>query len=100
MEVTEGRILSKGGADGFQGLGIPVRESDFPEALGVAIKIADGDLGKRALGPVSLAVLTALGALSPDERRALAEFDEGPSRNLRGIEVGRRLVCFDLAPGM
>ena len=99
MEVTEGRILSKGGADGFQAMGIPAGESRYSEALGVAIKIADGDLGKRALGPVSLAVLSSLGALSAQERQALSAFDQGPSKNLRGIEVGRRQVCFDLASG-
>lgn len=99
MEVTEGRILSKGGADGFQGLGIPAGESDYGEALGVAIKIADGDLGKRALGPVSLTVLSLLGALSSEERRQLSDFDQGPSKNLRGLEVGRHQVCFDLEPG-
>lgn len=99
MEVTGGRVLSKGGADGFQAIGVPEGGSALPQALGVAIKIADGDLGKRALGPVSLSVLSSLGAISPEERRQLAEFDEGLSQNLRGLEVGQHRVCFTLKRG-
>lgn len=98
MEVSGGRILSKGGADGFQALAIPKGSSHLPFSIGVAIKIADGDLGKRALGPVSLAVLSALGALSPLERSRLSEFDEGPSYNLRQLEVGCHKVVFKLEP--
>jgi L-asparaginase II len=96
MEVSEGRILSKGGADGFQSMAIPKGSSNLPFAIGVAIKIADGDLGKRALGPVSIAVLAALGALSTRERSQLSEFDAGPSLNFREIHVGRHAVAFDL----
>jgi L-asparaginase II len=100
MEVTGGRILAKGGADGFQAMGIPAGGSDRPHALGIAIKIADGDFGKRALGPVSVAVLASLGAINLEERRALADFDEGTSQNLRDLDVGKIRVCFDLLQGV
>ena len=96
MQVSGGRILSKGGADGFQALAIPKGSSRLPVAMGVAIKVADGDLGKRALGPASLKVLSALGAINSQERDQLSEFDEGPSFNLRQLEVGRRVVAFNL----
>jgi L-asparaginase II len=72
MEVTVGQVLAKGGAEAYQGLGVRagVISPDAP-ALGVAIKIADGDRGGRARPAVALSVLEDLGVLSDEEREAL-----------------------------
>ncbi len=98
MKVAGGRILSKGGAEGYQGLGLRsgALGPDSP-AIGIALKISDGDARAWACQSVSLEVLRQLGALSPDELTQLKE--HGPSRmvtNWRGLEVGRAESVFDL----
>jgi L-asparaginase II len=97
MEVIGGRLVAKGGAEGYQGIGIlpGVIASDTP-ALGVAIKIADGDCRHRARAPVTLAVLEALGALDDRQREALVEFGPQPVLNHLGLEVGNLRTCFHL----
>jgi L-asparaginase II len=108
MEVGKGRILSKAGAEGFQVLGLlpGALGADSP-ALGIAIKISDGDLGahSRAQGDphgharpaIALEVLHQLGALSANEMSLLSGY--GPAfviQNWRKIEVGEARPCFSL----
>lgn len=98
MNATDGRILSKGGAEGYQGMGLKANAlgSGSP-AIGVALKISDGDARAWACQSVSLEVLRQLGALSPGELSRLK--DHGPHRivnNWRGLEVGRAEPVFDL----
>ena len=97
MEVTAGRVLAKGGAEAYQGLGVRagVISSDAP-ALGVAIKIADGDRGGRARPAVALSVLEELGVLSDEEREALGEFGSRELKNYRDMTVGHIQTCFHL----
>jgi L-asparaginase II len=97
MEVTAGRVLAKGGAEGYQGMGVRagVISPDAP-ALGVAIKIADGDRGGRARSPVALTVLEDLGALTQEERDALQEFGPRETTNYRGLTVGQLRTCLHL----
>jgi L-asparaginase II len=97
MEVTAGRVLAKGGAEAYQGMGVRagVISPDAP-ALGVAIKIADGDRGNRAREAVALSVLEDLGALVEGEREALQEFGPREITNYRGLTVGRIRTCFNL----
>lgn len=89
MQVTSAQLLSKGGAEGFQGIGIPPNSlgSGSP-ALGVALKVLDGDLGSRALSVATIAVLDALGVLSAKERQQLKQFDSRPILNQSGLHVG------------
>ncbi|MGB2894865.1 MAG: asparaginase [Anaerolineales bacterium] len=89
MQVTSAQLLSKGGAEGFQGIGIPP-ESLGPgsPALGVALKVIDGDLGSRARSVATIAVLEALGVLSEEERQLLKHFDTRPILNQSGMRVG------------
>ncbi len=97
MEVAGGKLVAKGGAEGYQGIGILAGAiaTESP-ALGVAIKISDGDLGRRARAPVTLAVLEALGALSDDQRAALIEFGPQPVTNYRGLIIGEARTCVRL----
>ncbi len=97
MEVTSGRVLAKGGAEGYRGLGIRagVLRPEAP-ALGVAIKIADGDRAERARPAVALSVLEDLGVLSEGEREALGEFGPRELTNSRDLTVGRIRTCFHL----
>ena len=89
MQVSSAQLLSKGGAEGFQGIGIPPNSlgSGSP-ALGVALKVLDGDLGSRALSVATIAVLDALGVLSAKERQQLKQFDSRPILNQSGLHVG------------
>ena len=97
MEITAGQVLAKGGAEAYQGLGVRagVISPDSP-ALGVAIKIADGDRGGRARSAVALSVLEDLGVLSDEEREALGEFGPRELTNTRDVAVGHLRACFDL----
>ena len=89
MQVTATQLLSKGGAEGYQGVGIPPNSlgSGSP-ALGVALKILDGDLKSRARPVATIAVLEALGVLSAGERQQLKQFDSRPIQNQSGLHVG------------
>lgn len=89
MRATGGGILSKGGAEGFQGLGIPAGGLGVESpALGVAIKISDGDAARRATSLTALAVLKEIGALDEQGASQLASFDERELHNYRGLTVG------------
>ena len=97
MEVTDGRLLTKGGAEAYQGVGIPAGALGLGSpAVGVAIKIADGDRGQRARAIVALTVLEELGVLQKEEHKALADFGPQELTNYRGFEVGQVRTCFHL----
>ena len=98
MEVTSGQIVSKGGAEGYQALGIMpgALGADSP-ALGIALKISDGDLRSRARPAVSLEILHQLKALNPKQESELSEFGPSqPIKNWREIEVGETNPAFQL----
>jgi L-asparaginase II len=98
MRVGAGRILSKGGAEGYQAIALrPGALGDGSPAMGIAVKISDGDARGWAREAVSLEVLRQLGVLSARELQQLATF--GPQRtvsNWAGLEVGRAEPVFDL----
>jgi L-asparaginase II len=98
MEVAQGRLLAKGGAEGYQAIGIMpgVLYPDSP-ALGIALKISDGDQKSRARPAVALEVLRQLGALSQNELNMLAEFGPvSPVENLRKLVVGEQRPVFQI----
>lgn len=102
MEVGRGRIVVKGGAEGYQGIGLmPGALGPGSPAMGIALKIGDGDLRGKARHAVALEVLRQLGALSETELSILGGPGEefGPSfpiRNWRKILVGEGRPCFKL----
>ncbi|PKN91917.1 MAG: asparaginase [Chloroflexi bacterium HGW-Chloroflexi-6] len=98
MELGQGRIVVKGGAEGYQGIGLlpGALGADSP-GIGIAIKISDGDPSGRALQGVSLAILQSLGALSASDLEKLAAF--GPRKqlyNFRKINIGQSRPAFQL----
>jgi L-asparaginase II len=98
MELGKGRIAVKGGAEGYQGIGLlpGALGADSP-GIGIAIKISDGDPSGRALQGVSLAILQSLGALSVSDLEKLAAF--GPQKqlyNFRKINIGQSRPAFQL----
>ena len=98
MEVTSGKVVSKGGAEGYQVLGImPGALGVDSPALGIAFKISDGDLRSRARPAISIEILRQLNALTPEQVSELSEF--GPTRTLknwREIEIGGAIPAFKL----
>jgi L-asparaginase II len=97
MNTANGLILTKGGAEGYQGISIaPGVLSEGSPALGVALKIADGDRGGRARSIVALKVLKDLGAMRKFQMDALSQFDERDIYNWRGIKVGQLKAGFEL----
>jgi L-asparaginase II len=80
MEETEGRVLSKIGAEGVHSLAL------LEARIGVALKVEDGN--QRAQFPSVLRLLQHLGALSDPLPPRLAEFLRRPVRNTRGEVVG------------
>jgi len=99
MSVTRGRIVAKGGAEAFQGIGLMpgVLGRDAP-AIGIALKISDGDSRNKACAAFAIEALRQLGALSEAELAALAEFGpESTLKNWRNIVVGHAYPTFRLA---
>jgi L-asparaginase II len=98
MQLTRGRMVSKGGAEAFQGIGLmPGALGPGSPAVGIALKIADGDNRQIVHQAVSLEVLRQLNALSPAELSALSDMGPClPRYNWRKIEVGASYPVFQL----
>jgi L-asparaginase II len=98
MRRRPGLLVAKGGAEGYQGMGIaPGAIRPGSPALGVAFKIADG--AERAVPLVALEVLRQLQLLNEADFAVLAEFDYGPRvtlHNFRGLAVGEGRPVFTL----
>ena len=90
MRAFAGRVVSKGGAEALQAIGF----SDPP--LGIAVKVIDG--GERALAPIVLAVLRALGLSEGVALGALADRARPILTNHRGIETGAIVASLTLEP--
>jgi len=107
MEAGKKNILCKGGAEGFQALGIRpgVLSPDSP-GIGIVFKVSDGDLRFRTLDmkpmsrvrpAVAIEILRQLGVLNQDQLHDLAEFGPIlPVKNHRGIIVGESRPTFRL----
>ncbi len=93
MRVAKGRVVSKGGAEGYQGVGL--LSNDGSPAWGIAIKIADGE-GKRGGHPVVIETLKQLGVLDEEQLAALHHHHTWTVTNHRGIEVGEVRANFRL----
>jgi L-asparaginase II len=108
MQASQGRVISKGGAEGFQAFGImPGAISPGSPALGVAFKISDGDLKghnfpagdpRGHVRPaVTLEILRQLNVFEAEDLEKMAEYGpEFPVENWRKLKVGRASPCFTL----
>ena len=86
-----GTIVSKGGAEGFQGIGIRLPNG---RSVGIALKMADGN--PRGKGPVIFAVLAALGLVAPDTLARLEPLRRPSITNHRQQVVGEIRPVFAL----
>jgi L-asparaginase II len=108
MLAMQGKVVVKGGAEGYQAMGImPEAMGPGSPALGVALKISDGDLGSHTnstsgyqghvRSAVALEVLRQLGVIEADQLAVLRSFGPGfPLENFRKIQVGQGYPCFTL----
>jgi L-asparaginase II len=116
MTAGRGSILTKGGAEGYQALALlPGVSRRVSSALGMVIKISDGDLaprdpqrgdsaivhegGGRARSTAAVEALRQLEALDEAQQRELTDYLPRLQRNWRGIPVGEIRPCFDLHLG-
>jgi L-asparaginase II len=96
MRAAPGAIVSKAGAEGLSSLGIlPGRLPGNPkDAVGLAIKIEDGDAARRA-GSVSVcSALLQLGVLNATSVEKLAEYASPPILDPRGESSGQVRAAF------
>jgi L-asparaginase II len=98
MQATGRRIVCKGGAEGYQALGLlPGAFGPHSPALGIALKISEGDQRGQVRQAVTLEILRQLGVVTSAELETLSKF--GPSfqlYNWRKLLVGEARPCFQL----
>lgn len=99
MLAAKGSLFCKGGAEGYQIIGImPGELGEGSPGVGVAIKISDGDASGRARESVTLTILKALGVLGTEALERLAKYGNVPVKNWRKMMVGEIRPAFSLAP--
>ena len=94
MRAAPRRLVSKVGADGVYTAGILPCE-EWPNGLGVAIKIEDGD-DKRARPTVVVETFRQLGILRDNSLEAVARYAFFPITNRPGDVVGEVRASFTL----
>jgi L-asparaginase II len=85
MNVTQGRILAKVGAEAVYCM------ASVAEGIGITFKIEDG--ANRAITPAAMAILNKMGWLSKEESRQLAEQYPLALTNHRGDVIGSIVSC-------
>jgi L-asparaginase II len=98
MEVGNGRLISKGGAEGYLAMGLlpGVLETGSP-GIGIALKVSDGDAGGRVRPAAGLEILRQLGVFGKKELELLADFGPvKPVTNWRKLVVGETRPAFTL----
>jgi L-asparaginase II len=98
MRAAPDRLVSKGGAEGVQAVGIlDGAHRRAKGAIGLALKVEDGDGARRARAAATVAVLRQLGALDPDALAGrLADFASPPVVDPRGSASGEVRAAFSL----
>jgi len=81
LAAGEGHLVAKGGAEGAFMVGL-----HDPRRLGIAMKFADGS--GRAIAPVTMAAVAAVGGLSPGAVSRLEAYVQPRVTNCHGAHVG------------
>ncbi len=95
MRATRGKLIAKSGAEGYVAVGIKQGSlfQDSP-ALGITLKISDGDHRKKAIDFLTIQILKALDVLEACELEQLSAFADSHIYNWRKIVVGEMLPTF------
>jgi L-asparaginase II len=94
IRAGAGRLISKIGAEGVYTVGV-LPGNEWPNGLGLALKIEDGD-DHRARPPAVIEALRQLNVLSSKELVALASYAPTVITNRRGERVGEARAAFTL----
>lgn len=99
MRAAPGRLVAKGGAEGLRSVGVL---SGAPgagsPAMGVAVRVEDGDAARRAGGAATCEALRQIEVLGEVELSQLTSYANPPIRDLpRGDVVGEVRAAFTLA---
>ncbi len=98
MGALEGRLFTKTGAAGLYAAAIPAGPR-VPRALGIAVKVEDGDPHSRIRASVMVEVLRQLGVVTREDTalwNSLDEIARSAEHNFRGLEVGAYVPVFRL----
>lgn len=98
MRSAPGRLISKVGAEGVYTAGILPCE-EWPNGLGVAVKIEDGD-DRRARPTVVIETLRQLRVLRDESLEAVSRYAFFPVKNRSGDVVGEVRAAFELIRGL
>jgi L-asparaginase II len=94
IKAAKGRMISKIGAEGVYTVGV-LPCAQWPQGLGLALKIEDGD-DHRARPPAVIEALRQLDVLATNELAVLASYAPTIIRNRRGERVGEARAAFTL----
>jgi L-asparaginase II len=94
IKAGKGRLVSKIGAEGVYTVGV-LPCAEWPQGLGLALKIDDGD-DRRARPPAVIEALKQLNVLANDDLAALSEYAPISITNRRGQHVGEARAAFNL----
>jgi L-asparaginase II len=97
IRVGQGRLISKIGAEGVYTVGVLPSEQ-WPEGLGLALKIEDGD-DRRARPPAVIEALRQLNVLDDEALDTLRPYAAPSIFNHRGEPVGKVMPVFQIATG-
>ena len=98
MRAAPGALVAKGGAEGLSSIGImPGRVPARKQAVGLVVKIEDGDAARRAGSVTVCAALRQLDVLDSAALASLAEFASPPIRDPRGERAGEVKATFKIA---
>jgi L-asparaginase II len=95
MRRCPGRLLAKAGADGMRAIGLVAL--DGSEASGIALKVEDGDMSRRATKAASVETLAQIGVLDERDLRALAAYHHPTMVTPGGAAAATALPRFGLA---
>jgi L-asparaginase II len=97
MRAAPGRLVAKGGAEGLRSVGALSGAVADAGALGVAVKVEDGDAARRAGPAATCEALRQAGVLGEVELSQLEAYAAAPVRDLsRGDVVGEVRAAFTL----
>src|SRR2546423_1516346 len=94
IRAGAGRLISKIGAEGVYTVGV-LPSSDWPNGLGFALKVGDGD-DRRARPPAVIDAVRQLGVLSVHELQMVSAYSPTVLTNRRGDRVGEVRAAFTL----
>ena len=95
MRRRPGRLVAKAGAEGMRAIGLVAH--DGAGASGIAIKIEDGDMARRAIKAASVETLAQIGVLDERDLRVMAGYHHPTTLAPGGGEAATVLPRFELA---